>query len=905
MSRKSRRRSARLRGLSSNIRRRTLFEQLEQRQLLAIDLIYPSDLTTLPTADLRLQGFLNGSTPSVRLVAGSSTIVSGALTADSIVNIRRDDSNIEQLSNASDTIRVDLDSLSTLQSFIAANTASNSGRLTVNFNGGDPLPLVNTLFGDDSLVLEAAGSAASPTVVNFGLSVITTADILVDDVNANVVGDLLLRSNPTSNTTGDATDLSAFLETMSAEVRIENSRLNATNLTIDATATKTMLVTPDSAFGGNLTFAEAILDGSSEVTIIGGVIVATNNLSINAQSTINTTVGRNPANDGNANDNDQQQDAAVVLTTINNPVTVNINTGAILTAGGLATILANNSINAVANADGTAGSSDAGGTVAVTTITGSTEILVSGNSSITSVGNLSLTANSNRVANATANATPRAVTGGGGGTAGTNALGNNARTPSGNMNLAAAIAVSNLSGDTLVDVNNATLISSAGNLTQLADAKYTFSTLADASTANGNSSSGIGAAVALQNVSGDAISRVRGTSTLDGNQININARIGDTGGPATVTLDATSGPTGSSSSSDLNLAGAVAININTADARAYIGDRNTNNNPVAANVNASSSNVNLSATMTTTDTVRATPKQPASAGGSGTGAGASFALNIVDHVTEARLLDQGQLSGATSLTLNATANNTKNTTAQAGAKGGTAIAGALAMAIVTEDTLASIGSGSVLTLTGTGNLTATADHTSVVNTTGQGDATTGTDSNIAAVMTLSYVNETTETTINRNLSAPGNLTFLSTNASRTTGNTTANAQGASSSAAGSSNTNSASGTATTSAGTTASNGGARGPSSTGTQSRPTAATSRNSIDVSAAVTVNIVESFTRSYLPQNRLITASGVSSIRSLSNVDVSGVANAATTQAGDWGVGVGVALNYANINNEAYIDA
>ncbi len=79
MPRKSRRRSARPRCLSVASRRRALFEQLEQRQLLAVDLVYPNDLNTLPSADLTLQGFLDGSTPSMRLVAGGNTIVSAAL----------------------------------------------------------------------------------------------------------------------------------------------------------------------------------------------------------------------------------------------------------------------------------------------------------------------------------------------------------------------------------------------------------------------------------------------------------------------------------------------------------------------------------------------------------------------------------------------------------------------------------------------------------------------------------------------------------------------------------------------------------------------------------------------------------------------------------------------------------
>ncbi len=101
------------------------------------------------------------------------------------MNIRRDDGNIEQLNNASDTIRDDLDSFNTLQSFITSNASNNSGRLSVNFNGGDPLPLVNTLLGDDSLILQAAGTVASPTQLGFGLSIVTTADVFATNINAS------------------------------------------------------------------------------------------------------------------------------------------------------------------------------------------------------------------------------------------------------------------------------------------------------------------------------------------------------------------------------------------------------------------------------------------------------------------------------------------------------------------------------------------------------------------------------------------------------------------------------------------------------------------------------------------------------------------------------------------------
>lgn len=87
----------------------------------------------------------------------------------------------------------------------------------------------------------------------------------------------------------------------------------------------------------------------------------------------------------------------------------------------------------------------------------------------------------------------------------------------------------------------------------------------------------------------------------------------------------------------------------------------------------------------------------------------SFALNIVDHITEAKVLNNGQLNNVNNLTLTATSTSTENTDARAGAKGGTAFAGALAIAVVTEDTFAQLGSGTPLTVGG--NLSVTANHT--------------------------------------------------------------------------------------------------------------------------------------------------------------------------------------------------
>ncbi len=612
MSQKNKKKSRPTQQVSKELlrRRKMLFEDLEQRALMAVDLVYPNDLSTLPSADLRFQAFMNGSTPSARLVpaGGGAAVASVALDSSGIVNIRRDDGDVEEVSNIGDTIRVDLASFNAVQAYIDAN----GGVLTVDFNGGDENPLLAILLGQDQLIVEPTGSSSSLTQVGFGVSIITTADITINNVFADFDGDLLVRSNPNDVVTSDALDPLAVVEIMSGQVTINGGRLDASNMTIEAKASKDVTITPESAFDGALSFAEVGLDVSAIVNIGGAAILNSDGtMSILADTNLISNVGRQPSDDGNSSDDDQAQDAAIAVSIVGSATQVIIGGASQLNAGGNITIVSNNVVNSTSNADGRAGSSDAGGTVANTTMLGDTTLLVTGSTRVISGGSVSLQSISNRTATTNAYSTPRGTTDDNNPnttTTGSSTLSNNgATTPSGNMQFAAAVSVGVVEGLTRAEINSAEIRANGGVLSHLASSQHTITTLADSSTNTSNSDTGIGVAAAIQTVQRDAEAIVRGTGTiLRGTQIDIDAKVGD-GGVGTVNLNAISGPTGTDSSGDVNIAGALAINVNMADARAFIEDT-ININPTAT---ANGTSLNLRANATTTDNVRALPKEDA------------------------------------------------------------------------------------------------------------------------------------------------------------------------------------------------------------------------------------------------------------------------------------------------------
>ncbi len=172
---------------------------------------------------------------------------------------------------------------------------------------------------------------------------------------------------------------------------------------------------------------------------------------------------------------------------------------------------------------------------------------------------------------------------------------------------------------------------------------------------------------------------ILGNSSVDGNSVIIDA----SRDVSSITVDSLSGATGASSSDDIGFAGSLAIGVTIANARAKIED--------SATVNLNGANLVLSSNSVMSTTVRGLPHED----GISLGVGASFALNIVDHTTEAKVGEGASLNNVGNLTLAAVSDHTKNTETRTGATGGIAFAGAISILVDNDDTLATLGTGAL------------------------------------------------------------------------------------------------------------------------------------------------------------------------------------------------------------------
>src|SRR5690606_16407484 len=119
----------------------------------------------------------------------------------------------------------------------------------------------------------------------------------------------------------------------------------------------------------------------------------------------------------------------------------------------------------------------------------------------------------------------------------------------------------------------------------------------------------------------------------------------------------------------------------------------------------------------TTNTTAATSKVVADPT---VGVGASAAVAYLNHATRAEMQNGSQLAGALDVTINASAQHTTNTEGEAGAGGGTAVAPAVAVGISSNETVARLGSGALLALSG--GLQVLAGHIATCDATASGDA---------------------------------------------------------------------------------------------------------------------------------------------------------------------------------------
>jgi hypothetical protein len=366
---------------------------------------------------------------------------------------------------------------------------------------------------------------------------------------------------------------------------------------------------------------------------------------------------------------------------------------------------------------------------------------------------------------------------------------------------------------------------------------------------------------------------------------------------------------GASAPDSVGVAGSLALNIVTTNAEAYVVS--------GATVTLHNKALNLEASSKTQIIGKAMPKEAAT--GESVGVGASVALNIGDNVAKAEIQNLATVTGASDITLSAEGSHKMTTQAKGGAEGGIAITPVVAISLANNDTIAQVGTG-VGALSLSGNLNATADHSSTVSTKAAGDTTSSGTAAIGASLAMSLIGDTALATTARSISAgtdgSGTIGFSATTSGSSKSDAKASAKGGqrasrrdpedpeydSTQPADVDEEAASQRTSDSGVDSRAASQGARDSSARGTS--PSASSSGGPVTVAAAVSINLTDSTARAYIPDGVTINAAGALSVSSKNDASAWAAADGSAVK-GDIGIGAAVSVNRADIVNEAYIGA
>ncbi len=323
--------------------------------------------------------------------------------------------------------------------------------------------------GDGGYHLQSLVAEAHEEVIVTG-DVVAQGDISVtstaaDDDGLPVAGDLVF----TASSLLTMSDAGARLESTGGDI----SLLAQSTLSIDNS---------DFSLGPvRAAFAVGVSDAGVQVS--AGTITAAGNVNVEAKSTVTSTLTTVP---DDTQDDDDSVDAAVASAILHSAPTLTISGGTVH-AGGNAVLKATNTVTAGTTADGLTG--DKGASVAFNLVTGGTSATLSGGS--VDADSVTLQAHSERSAQANAVATVGGANASGSGSNESEkrlrdpnkdgSTADRAKTDEGNMNLAAAVAVGVVTGDTSATITGGTVNATAGNLDVTASGKVTLTSTADGS----------------------------------------------------------------------------------------------------------------------------------------------------------------------------------------------------------------------------------------------------------------------------------------------------------------------------------------------------------------------------------------------------------------------------------------
>ncbi|MCP3913837.1 MAG: hypothetical protein GY713_23190, partial [Actinomycetia bacterium] len=745
-----------------------------------------------------------------------------------------------------------------------------SDSLTIRMGGGDDSLAITDDFapgaGLDFTVLGEAG--ADTVTISAGVTVATRAFGGADPLTDASIGDsgnLLIQAEAVSVQTGGRLLAHAdggFLGgnvTLAAAVTQTGQASVATGVTLTGAVIRgeDISLTATSTLTSNtITSLVALLDveSSADVTVTGATqLTAAGNITLSAVSNVVASVEAQASGLGLVN-----VDAADATTLVDSTAQARVLGSSALSAGGTVSITAANSSDVDTLANGvTGGAGSAGGAVAVSVITTTTAATIGENATILQASNVDVIATTTDLHSTQATSTEQGATQN---NPGTQALltGANASTSDGAVTVAAAFAWNDTTSTTTSSIATSGTIASAGMVTVRSSTASDVSAIADASGVNGGP--GVGVAVAVNHPNTTTEAYLDGTPTFSAAGVTVEALTGPAG--RSFAANALSGAGGAS----VGVAGALAINItdNTSGARIRGG----------ATPNLGNSDLTLTSINTATNTVSAIPE---TAGGS-TGIGASVALNIAANPSTAELTATAVPVNIGNLSLNAQGDQTLVTTAHTGAQGGTAISTGVALGVGTNDTSALIGAGSALAITG--QLTLDAAHVSNATTTASG-AAAGPGVAVGTVLALGVEQDTATATIGRAVSAGGNVSLTAD----LSGGSLADA------AAGTAGASALSDSANLVVTDQLSNALGQGAPISGVTA-PAATTPDGSVDVAAALAMNLAFPQVAASVPSGTSLNTPGTVTLQASGDPDATARADASAVNSLT-GVGVAVAIN------------
>src|SRR6267143_357335 len=465
-------------------------------------------------------------------------------------------------------------------------------------------------------------------------------------------------------------------------------------------------------------------------------------------------------------------------------------------------------------------------------------------------------------------------------------------TADGSVQVAGAAGVTVAITDAHATIADGLTVKSGGALSLSAVNNTGAATSADGSAKTDKTGTGVGIAVAV-NVG----------------VVNTEAKIGDADVTAAgISLQATSKDSFSASAvsgaskGDTGVAGSLAVNVGISHATAAI----ANNASVKVTGNK---DVELKAQNFVTNTVTAKAQQE---GAISFGMGASVAVNVGVTGTDAIIGDGAALDDAHNVTLSAGSSNQMLTRAEGGAKGDTAITPVVAVAVSTNDTNAKLGAFSGTVDKWSGAVSLSASHKGGSETIALGDTKSGdTGVGISIAVTVALDNALASTA--RDVKADGAVSFDASVVSANEAHAVASVAGGQATKASTNDksddkggVNNQTHNQTKAADTRAS----KADSSTDTKatgktdSKGSTDTSNGAVQVAGAVGVAVAITHSEATIGDGLKIESGGALSLKAHYNTDAAASGDgAATTKPGGTGVGIGIAVDYAEANNTATI--